>query len=138
MKVFLKNNWFKILDYFKKINTKKIWFLVGGLIFVCIFFIVYLSYKGNIYQKCPDEYGDDDASINKKLVDFDNWTKEFFDNHLDASLSDLSMARYDFYVKNNCTAAIRRYEDAKKGKADPSKMKIIDDVIEGSVKIEPI
>lgn len=119
----------KILDYFKKINTKKHGFWIGGFVVMCVLLTVYLNYNGNTYQKCPDEYGDDDASFTQKMVDFDNWTKEFYETNPDASLSDLSRARYDFYVKNNCTSSIKRYEDAVAGKGDPETIKLIDDAI---------
>jgi len=123
----------KILSYLKRNNTKKVWFLVGGIFVMCALLIVYLNYKGNTHQKCPEDYGSDDESITQKNADFDKWTKEFYENYPDASLSDLSEARYDFYVKNNCVVAIKRYNDAKNGKADPEDMAIIDKVIDDAI-----
>ena len=38
---------------------------------------------------------------------------DFFDAHPDATLLDWSMARYQFWVDNNCTAALQRYEEVK-------------------------
>lgn len=47
-----------------------------------------------------------------------HWTNEFYDLHPGATLSDWSGARYQFWVENNCTAALQRYEEVRAGKMD--------------------
>ena len=69
-------------------------------------------------QKCPDDYGNDDAGSAEYMVAMDKWTNDFFDAHPGATLSDWSRARHQFWVDNNCTAALQRYEDAKAFNAD--------------------
>jgi hypothetical protein len=89
--------------------------------------------KGIVHQKCPDDYGIDDAGSAEYLKDFDKWTNDFFDAHPDATLSEWSEARYQFWVNNNCTAALQRYKDVKDGKADPAALEQIEDTIRGSI-----
>ena len=72
------------------------------------------------------------------MADIDKWTNAFFDEHPDASLSDWSKARYQYWVDNNCTEAIERYNQAKEGKADPASMqrirKGIQDVVDEKIQ----
>lgn len=76
--------------------------------------------------KCPDEYGTDDAGSAEYLASMDTWTNNFYDLHRDATLTDWSAARYQFYIDNNCTAALQRHQDATDGKADPEAMKQVE------------
>jgi len=79
-------------------------------------FFVYKSFVPEqviVRQKCPDDYGIDDAGSKEYLADFDKWTNNFYNTHPGATLLELSEARYQFWVDNNCTAALQRYKDAK-------------------------
>jgi hypothetical protein len=99
------------------------------VIAILYFFVGPVHKQANTQQRCPDDYGTDDAGSAEYLADFDRWTNDFYDNNPSATLSDWSKARYDYWVKNGCTAAIARYKEAKEGKADPKTMKKIDGVI---------
>jgi hypothetical protein len=79
-----------------------------------------------VENKCPDEYANDDAGSAEYLASMDSWTNNFYDLHPNATLSDWSAARHQFYVDNNCTLALQRYQDAADGKADPEIMKQIE------------
>lgn len=103
------------------------------VVVVVLYFFVGPIPKANTQQKCPDDYGTDDIGSAEYLADFDKWTNDFYDNNPSASISDWSKARYDFWVKNGCTAAIVRYNEAKAGKADPETMEIIDDSIQKAI-----
>jgi len=78
-----------------------------------------------IYQKCPDDYATDDAGSAEYIAATNKWTNDFYDAHTGASLSDWSVARYQFWVENNCFAALERYKIAKEGKADSATMQRI-------------
>jgi hypothetical protein len=79
-----------------------------------------------VENKCPDEYATDDTGSAEYLASMDSWTNNFYDLHPGASLSDWSAARHQFYVDNNCTLTLQRYQDAEDGKADPETMKRIE------------
>ena len=87
-------------------------FSVGGY-----FFYLYLH---PATSKCPDDYANDDAGSAEYLATTEKWTNDFFDAHPEATLTDWAEARYQFWVDNNCTAALQRYDEAKAGKADPA------------------
>lgn len=96
----------------------------------CIGFYLYTSKDRPIHQKCPDEYGTDDAGSAEYLADFDKWTNNFYEKHPGAILADFSNARFQFWENNNCIQAIQRYREAKEGNVDH----IIMDEIENSIK----
>src|SRR3989344_8660958 len=88
------------------------------------------AYLHPIAQKCPDDYASDDAGSAAHMEAMNKWTNEFFDANPDATLSEWAAARYQFYIDNDCTAALQRYETAKEGKADPLLMEPINEAIE--------
>ena len=110
---------------------RKILYISAGVALLILFSIFYFSKSPApeqiAHQKCPDDYGTDDAGSAEYLADFDKWTNNFYDNHPGATLSDWSAARYQFWVDNNCSAALQRYEEFKAGKADPATLKTIED-----------
>lgn len=91
------------------------------IIYICIFVTpvilgsIFYFYKSPISEqaRCPDDYGTDDAGSAEYLAATDKWTNEFYDTHPGATLSDWAKARYQFWVDNNCTLALQRYEQAK-------------------------
>lgn len=85
--------------------------------------------------KCPDEYGTDDAGSAEYLASMETWTNNFYDLHPEATLTDWSAARHQFYIDNNCTAALERYQEAKDGKADPETMKQIEMGIREAISV---
>lgn len=88
------------------------------IIFLGIITTAYFSSKptqtqNTTLQKCPDEYANTDRGSAEYLKDFDLWTNDFYDNNPEATLADWSKARYNYWVENDCQAAIARYNEAK-------------------------
>lgn len=114
------------------------------ILFTAILLVVGLLYKDDIFQrplntniaqerviqKCPDDYADDDAGSAEYIASTNKWTNDFFDAHPGATLSDWSAARYQFWVDNNCVAALERYRVAKEGNADPAATEMIRAVVQ--------
>ncbi|MSU74612.1 hypothetical protein EXS57_02425 [Candidatus Kaiserbacteria bacterium] len=88
-------------------------------------------------QKCPDDYANDDAGEAAYLVAMDKWTNDFYDEHPEASLSDWSAARHQFWIDNHCTAALQRYDEAVAGNADLATMRAIQDDVWEVVDASP-
>jgi hypothetical protein len=84
------------------------------------------SLTRNTKVKCPDDYANADESIEA----MNQWTDDFYNSHPNASLSDWSSARKQFYINNNCNEALKRFNDYKSGNADPETTKIIDEVFQ--------
>lgn len=82
------------------------------LVIIGVIFYFYKSSSGE-QGRCPDDYGTDDAGSADYLVSMDKWTNEFYDTHPGATLADWASARHQFWIDNNCTAALKRYEEAK-------------------------
>lgn len=61
---------------------------------------------------CPDDY----ASEQDQVAATDAWTNIFYDSHPGASLGDWARARHQFYIDNNCTAALQRYNETTNSK----------------------
>ena len=112
-------------------------FYIGLLIILCAGSYFIFSYLHPATQKCPDDYANDDAGSAEYLAAMDKWTNDFYDAHPGASLSDWSAARHEFWVDNNCTAALQRYAEAKAGNADPETMKVIDGVLRDALNNPP-
>jgi hypothetical protein len=104
------------------------------IILVALSTAFYVSKRGTLrtHQKCPDDYAKTDAGMVEYKKDMDKWTNAFFDTSPGATLSDWSKARYQFWVDNNCAAAIQRYKEGLDGK-DPDKMKLIEDTIQKEI-----
>jgi hypothetical protein len=83
------------------------------LLIFCAVFYIYTNRTKQIHQKCPDDYGIDATSSAQYQEDFDRWTNSFYDTHPGATLGEWNRARYQFWVDNDCTEAIRRYYEAK-------------------------
>lgn len=65
------------------------------------------QFLSDIGIKCPDDY----ESINDKNTLFNEWTDDFYAKNPSASYADLDMARREFYVKNKCLEAIKRFDE---------------------------
>lgn len=85
------------------------------VIFIALCAILYFNYgpAPNKLSKCPDAYPDTDVGFNEKMADMNKWTNDFYDNHPGATLGDWNKARYQFWIDNNCTEALKRYNEAK-------------------------
>jgi len=71
-------------------------------------------------KKCPQDYPNTDEGDRERRAAMNNWTNEYFDTHNDATITDWSNARMDFYKEYNCTEALKNIADIKNGTASPA------------------
>ena len=71
---------------------------------------------------------------NEKIASFSEWVEEFTEKYPNATDSDLSMARREFYEKNNCTTSLKRYDDYVAGNVDEETKQLIEIVIREEFK----
>ncbi len=95
------------------------------ILLVVNFFLYYNPKSKPIHQKCPDEYSTDAAGTAESNTAFYKWTNDFYDNYPQATVADWSKARVQFWVDNDCKAALQRYKEAKDGTVDTAKMNAI-------------
>ncbi|MBU6415102.1 hypothetical protein KGQ34_02585 [Patescibacteria group bacterium] len=122
-------------------KNKLAFFVFLILVFGAVFFILVMpkirtntsSIAPRIFSKCPDDFANDDAGEAEYLAAINKWTNNFYDSHPGASLGDWGRARHQFWVENNCTAALQRYQEAKSGKADPATMEQIHNGIQDAI-----
>ena len=98
--------------------------LILAILSVGVYFLA--TYHNPDAPKCPDDY----ATNEEQVAAFDKWTNDFYDANPEATISDWSAARHQFWVDNNCTAALERYQSAQDGTADPATVKMIDDALQ--------
>lgn len=108
-------------------KTKLLYICLLTILAVGIYFLA--TYNNPNALKCPDDY----ATNEEQVAAFDKWTNDFYDANPEATITDWSAARRQFWVNNNCTAALQRYQSAQDGTADPATMKIIDDALREAV-----
>ena len=89
---------------------------------------VSMVYKSN-NSICPDDFKDP----KQEIASFSEWVKEFTEKYPNATNSDLSKARRDFYIENNCTEALKRYDDYMAGNVDEKTKKLIEMVIKEEI-----
>ena len=87
-----------------------------------------LSHKTN-NSICPDNF----KNSEEKTTAFENWINDFYDNNPNATIAEMSKARRNFYIKNNCTEALKRYEDYKAGNVDKETQQNIERIIKEEV-----
>jgi len=104
---------------------------IAALLFIGAFF--FYTFSTPAKAKCPDDYGTDDAGSAEYLADTDKWTNDFYDQHPNATLTEWAMARKQFWIDNDCTATLERYEQAKAGNADPKTMEMVNEVLQEAV-----
>lgn len=107
----IKQNWVKLIFIAVAMGVTTLLFLDGSS------------------AKCPDDFKNSD----EKVADFDRWTKDFYDKNPDASYTDLSDARKQFYVDHNCQEALTRLEDWYSGNVDSEIKAMIEDVVEEAI-----
>lgn len=107
----------------------KLPYILIAIILISLGAIFYFYKNLNTHQKCPDDYADTDTGLAEKMADMDKWTNNFYDTHPNATLSDWSKARYEYWIANNCKEALERYKEAKDGNIDPTKMNLIKETI---------
>lgn len=110
---------------------RKILYILIVVIFITFSIIIYFLYgpTSNTLSKCPDSYPDTDTGLAEKMDDMDKWTNNFYDTHPNATLSDWSKARYEYWIANNCKEALERYKEVKDGNADHTKINLIKETI---------
>lgn len=91
------------------------------------------SYHHPSIAKCPDDFPQGDAGEAAQLAAIDKWTNDYYDAHPGASLSDWSAARYQFWVDNNCSAALQRYSEYQAGNADPATVQRVNTGIQEAI-----
>lgn len=82
------------------------------------------SYKTN-NPVCPDDF----STSEEQSIVMEKWTNNFFDTHPDATISDFSKARVNFWKENNCTEALKRYDDYTTGNVDKETQQLIEGII---------
>lgn len=92
---------------------RKIYIPIFIIAVLVVAYFYYMTREPQSHQTCPDDYADTDSGFNEKMADMDKWTNQFYDNHPGATLSEWSKARYQFWVDNKCTEALKRYNEAK-------------------------
>lgn len=103
-------------------------YIIGGIVGLGIAIGAISTHYPN--PMCPDDFGMDDSGSAQYLASVDAWTNAFFDSHPDASMTDWAEARHQYWIDNNCTAALQRYEEAKAGKADSKAVEAIKNVLQ--------
>lgn len=83
-------------------------------------------------KRCPEDFSETDEGVAEKMVALDRWSKDFYSYYPDATIGDWADARHKFYIDNNCTVALKGYDDVIAGKDNPEKMNIINNVIKTS------
>ena len=98
-----------------------------NLLFLGLFMVLLVSissfYPNN--PVCPDDFKDS----KQEIASFTAWVKEFTEKYPNATNSDLSKARRSFYVENNCTETLKRYDDYMAGNVDKETQQLIEMVI---------
>lgn len=74
---------------------------------------------------CPDDFKDSE----QKITSFSEWVKDFAKKYPNATNSDLSKARRNFYIEHNCKEAPKRYADYMSGNVDQETQQLIEKVI---------
>lgn len=102
-------------QFFSKLKEVNKTLFLGIVVLVAVItFVSYGSKSSNSLAKCPQDFTDSD----EKNADFDRWAKDFYDKNPTASVVDLAKARVNYYKENNCTEAIKRFEDFTAGRVD--------------------
>jgi len=107
----LKENWIKFSSIFL-LAIGLFWFL------------------GNNSPKCPEDF----SNSEEKVSAFDKWTKNFYEKNPDASIGDLVDARNNYYRENNCTEALKRYNDYIAGDVDSGIKQMIEEIVDEALK----
>lgn len=74
---------------------------------------------------CPDDFKDSESEI----ASFTEWANEFWEDNPDATISDFSQARVNFWRENHCTEALKRYDDFMAGNVDKETQQLIEKAI---------
>jgi hypothetical protein len=96
------------------VKRNRILIAVGSLALLILGVSLYL-YRGN--PVCPDDY----ATFEESSAAFDEWLVAYLETNPQASVPEMTEARKQFYIENNCTAALERFEEgARANEAIPA------------------
>lgn len=59
---------------------------------------------------CPDDY----ATSEESSAAFDEWLVAYLETSPQASVPEMTEARKQFYIENNCRAALERFEEGER------------------------
>lgn len=88
-----------------KIDMKRSW--VIAILILIVSLTVWLSPKKLV---CPDDY----ASFEESSAAFDEWLIAYLETNPQASVPQMTEARKQFYIENNCTSALERFEEGER------------------------
>lgn len=114
-----------------EMKTKLLYLLISVILCAGVYFLY--SYRQPRVAICPDDFPQGDAGEAAQMAAIDKWTNDFYDANPGASLTAWSAARYQFWVDNNCTAALKRYSEYQAGNADPATMQRVHDGIQEAI-----
>lgn len=84
---------------------KRLWLAV--LLIISVGAISWLFIEKPI---CPDDY----ATFKESSAAFDEWLVTYLETKPQASVPEMTEARKQFYIENNCTAALERFEEGER------------------------
>lgn len=80
-----------------------------ALAVVCISASVFYLKESGKKPVCPDDF----ATFEESVVAFDEWLVTYLEMNPQASMPEMVAARKQFYVENNCAAALERFKDGE-------------------------
>lgn len=84
----------------------KVWLPVGIAALALFVMFTYESKE----PICPDDF----KTFEESSAAFDAWLVVYLETHDSASMTDVSMARKQFYIDHHCTEALERFEDGER------------------------
>lgn len=80
----------------------------------------------NVYKTnnpvCPDDFRDPQQEITA----FSEWIDDFYKKNPNVTMTEMTRARVDFWRDNNCTEALKRYDDYMAGNTDENTKRLIE------------
>lgn len=80
---------------------------------------------------CPDDF----TNSEEEIADFEKWVDNFYTENPEATISEISRARVDFWIDNNCKGALKRYADYVAGNIDEETKQLIE-MVENETKVK--
>ena len=128
-KFYFGTNFSRSLLFFLQMNVQDKFTKYGWYVLIIIPFILAgFSFVQNGYKLkpiCPDDFKDP----KEEIASFAKWTNNFYNNNPNVSMGEMSEARRDFYVENNCTAALKRHDYFLLGNIDEETKKLMEMII---------
>ena len=74
---------------------------------------------------CPDDF----KNSKEEIAFFSKWLDNFYSKKPNATMKEMSRARVDFWIDNNCKEALKRYADYMSGNVDDETKQLIETII---------